>query len=68
MPWVISHARGDTTFHGIPERIVASGSQWLITTVALGVSPVGYIENVAPAMKLQLCTTPPQSPVFPVAQ
>ncbi len=44
---VIDHARGATTVHGTPKRIVALGSQWLDTTVALGVTPVGYIDNVA---------------------
>ncbi|MBF6327577.1 ABC transporter substrate-binding protein [Nocardia transvalensis] len=44
---VVDHARGVTTVHGTPKRIVALGSQWLDTTLALGVTPVGYIDNVA---------------------
>ncbi|MBF6061641.1 ABC transporter substrate-binding protein [Nocardia terpenica] len=44
---VIDHARGSTTVHGTPKRIVALGSQWLDTTVALGMTPVGYIDNIA---------------------
>ncbi|WP_019931173.1 ABC transporter substrate-binding protein [Nocardia sp. BMG111209] len=44
---VVDHARGRTTVTGTPKRVVTLGSQWLDATVALGVTPVGYIDNVA---------------------
>ena len=43
----IDHTMGSTTIDGIPERIVALGTQWLDATQVLGVTPVGYIDNVA---------------------
>jgi len=43
----ITHGRGETVIEGTPSRIVALGNQWLDTTLALGVTPVGYIDNVA---------------------
>ncbi|MFC6009720.1 ABC transporter substrate-binding protein [Nocardia lasii] len=51
----ITHARGETTVTGTPKKIVALGNQWLDTTLALGVTPVGYIDNVAAVSK----STPP---------
>lgn len=43
----ITHARGATEVEGTPQKIVALGNQWLDSTLALGVTPVGYIDNVA---------------------
>lgn len=54
----ITHARGETTIEGTPEKIVALGNQWLDATLALGVVPVGYLDNVAMASK----STPPWEP------
>ncbi|MFF0530645.1 ABC transporter substrate-binding protein [Nocardia amikacinitolerans] len=43
----ISHVRGETTITGVPEKIVVLGNQWLDTSLALGVTPAAYIDNVA---------------------
>lgn len=43
----ISHARGETTITGTPEKIVVLGNQWLDTSLALGVTPAAYVDNVA---------------------
>ncbi|MEU7631043.1 ABC transporter substrate-binding protein [Nocardia sp. NPDC049220] len=55
---IITHARGETTIAGTPQKIVALGNQWLDTTLALGVVPVGYIDNLAALSK----STPPWQP------
>ncbi|WP_405179586.1 ABC transporter substrate-binding protein [Nocardia sp. NBC_01377] len=61
----IQHARGETTIDGTPERIVVLGNQWLDTALALGVTPVGYLDNVAVLSK----STPPwQGPIAPSAK
>ncbi len=39
----IDHSLGKTQIDGTPKRVVAIGNQWLETTVALGVKPVGYL-------------------------
>ncbi|WP_194834043.1 ABC transporter substrate-binding protein [Nocardia sp. XZ_19_369] len=57
-PVTITHARGSTTVPGTPKRIVTLGNQWLDTTLALGVTPVGYVDNVAATTK----STPPWAP------
>ncbi|MFC4124697.1 ABC transporter substrate-binding protein [Nocardia rhizosphaerae] len=57
-PVTITHARGETTVNGTPAKIVALGNQWLDTSLALGVVPVGYIDNVAAVSK----STPPWTP------
>ncbi|PXX66646.1 iron complex transport system substrate-binding protein [Nocardia tenerifensis] len=57
-PITITHARGSTTVPGIPKKIVTLGNQWLDTTLALGVTPVGYVDNVATLSK----STPPWEP------
>ncbi|MGW4842526.1 ABC transporter substrate-binding protein [Nocardia brasiliensis] len=57
-PVTITHARGSTTVTGTPEKVVALGNQWLDTTLALGVTPIGYIDNVAAVSK----STPPWEP------
>ncbi|MDO3647326.1 ABC transporter substrate-binding protein [Nocardia mangyaensis] len=57
-PVTITHAKGETTVHGTPDKIVALGSQWLDTTLALGVTPVGHIDNVAAVSK----SAPPWHP------
>ncbi|MEU4599715.1 ABC transporter substrate-binding protein [Nocardia sp. NPDC023988] len=54
----IAHARGETTVTGTPKKIVALGNQWLDSTLALGVVPVGYIDNVSALSK----STPPWTP------
>ncbi|MEC3913360.1 ABC transporter substrate-binding protein [Nocardia sp. CDC160] len=46
-PVTITHALGQTTVTGTPKRVVALGNQWLDTSQALGVTPVGYIDNIA---------------------
>ncbi|UFS95374.1 ABC transporter substrate-binding protein [Nocardia huaxiensis] len=46
-PVTITHSQGETTVTGTPERIVALGNQWLDTVQALGVTPVGYIDNIS---------------------
>lgn len=43
----ITHARGETTVPDVPVRIVALGNQWLDAALALGVEPVGYLDNIA---------------------
>ncbi|NNH71827.1 ABC transporter substrate-binding protein [Nocardia uniformis] len=43
----IAHTYGETTVDGTPKRIVALGNQWLDALQSLGVTPVGYIDNVA---------------------
>ncbi|MFI6171692.1 ABC transporter substrate-binding protein [Nocardia sp. NPDC051052] len=57
-PVTITHARGSTTVPGTPKKIVALGNQWLDTALALGVTPVGYVDNVATISK----STPPWEP------
>ncbi|MFE7796317.1 ABC transporter substrate-binding protein [Nocardia sp. NPDC057440] len=54
----ITHARGETTIEGTPQKIVALGNQWLDTTLALGVTPIGYVDNVAVMSK----SAPPWQP------
>ncbi|MFC4377404.1 ABC transporter substrate-binding protein [Nocardia halotolerans] len=54
----ITHARGETTVTGTPKKIVALGNQWLDTSLALDVVPVGYIDNVSALSK----STPPWTP------
>ncbi|MEV6135858.1 ABC transporter substrate-binding protein [Nocardia sp. NPDC051990] len=46
-PVTIAHARGTTTVLRTPKRVVTLGNQWLDSTLALGVTPVGYVDNVA---------------------
>lgn len=43
----VGHTYGRTTIDGIPQRIVALGTQWLDAVEALGVAPVGYVDSVA---------------------
>ncbi|MCX5043518.1 ABC transporter substrate-binding protein [Aldersonia sp. NBC_00410] len=43
----IDHAQGQTTIEGVPERVVALGSQWADASQALGVTPVGYLDLVS---------------------
>lgn len=57
-PVTITHARGSTTVPGTPKKIVVLGNQWLDTTLALGVTPIGYVDNVATVSK----STPPWEP------
>lgn len=54
----ITHALGATTVDGTPQRIVALGNQWLDALQSLGVTPVGYIDNVAVLSK----SAPPWEP------
>lgn len=54
----IAHARGETVIEGTPSRIVALGNQWLDSVQALGVTPVGYVDNVAALAR----ATPPWEP------
>ncbi|WP_084534944.1 ABC transporter substrate-binding protein [Nocardia yamanashiensis] len=57
-PVTIAHAKGSTTVNGTPKRIVTLGNQWLDTAQALGVTPVGYVDNIAVLSK----TAPPWEP------
>lgn len=50
-PVTITHARGTTTVPGTPKKVVTLGNQWLDSTLALGVTPVGYVDNVASISK-----------------
>ncbi|MFI7671160.1 ABC transporter substrate-binding protein [Nocardia sp. NPDC049526] len=59
----IAHARGETTITGTPKKIVALGNQWLDTALAFGVTPVGYVDNVAVLSK----DAPPWQPKMPEA-
>lgn len=43
----IDHAQGQTTIEGVPQRVVALGSQWADASQALGVTPVGYLDLVS---------------------
>lgn len=54
----ITHARGETVVPGTPTKVVALGNQWLDSSLALGVVPVGYIDNVSAVSK----STPPWTP------
>ncbi|MFC8527720.1 ABC transporter substrate-binding protein [Nocardia sp. NPDC057227] len=54
----VTHALGETTVDGTPAKVVALGNQWLDTTLAFDVIPVGYVDNVAIASR----TTPPWQP------
>ena len=38
---------GQTDVYGVPERIVTLGTQWLDAVQAFGITPVGYIDDVA---------------------
>ncbi|MFD0365989.1 ABC transporter substrate-binding protein [Nocardia sp. GCM10030253] len=57
----VAHVRGETTISGTPEKIVVLGNQWLDTALALGVTPVAYVDNVAILSK----STPPWQPLIP---
>ncbi|MBL1075255.1 ABC transporter substrate-binding protein [Nocardia sp. 2] len=57
-PVTITHARGETVVTGVPKRVVTLGNQWLDTAQALGVTPVGYIDNISVVSK----TLPPWEP------
>ncbi|MEV0293174.1 ABC transporter substrate-binding protein [Nocardia sp. NPDC050710] len=54
----VTHARGETTIEGTPTKVVTLGNQWLDTALALGVTPVGYVDNVSVTSK----STPPWEP------
>ncbi|WP_280234093.1 ABC transporter substrate-binding protein [Nocardia cyriacigeorgica] len=43
----VKHGLGETTVEGTPERVVTIGNQWLDATLSLGVTPVGYADNVS---------------------
>ncbi len=43
----VGHTYGRTAIEGIPQRIVALGTQWLDAVEALGVLPVGYVDSVS---------------------
>ncbi|WP_028479353.1 ABC transporter substrate-binding protein [Nocardia sp. CNY236] len=55
----IGHARGETTITGVPEKIVVLGNQWLDTSLALGVTPAAYVDNVAVLSKDAPAWQPP---------
>jgi iron complex transport system substrate-binding protein len=57
-PVTITHARGSTTVEGTPRRVVTLGNQWMDAALALGVTPVGYIDSVGTMSK----SMPPWEP------
>lgn len=57
-PVTITHSKGATTVSGTPKKVVALGNQWLDTVLALGVTPVGYVDNVSAVSK----SVPPWEP------
>ncbi|MQY24928.1 Fe(3+)-citrate-binding protein YfmC [Nocardia sp. RB56] len=54
----VTHAYGETTVPQVPKRVVALGNQWLDATLSLGVTPVGYIDNVAQVSKSRTAWEP----------
>ncbi|MEU4344128.1 ABC transporter substrate-binding protein [Nocardia sp. NPDC023852] len=46
-PITVTHRLGETVVTGTPKRIVALDAQWLDATLALGVTPVGYLDNIS---------------------
>lgn len=50
-PVTIETAAGPVTLDAPPKRIVAVGSQWGETMIALGVTPVGYYDSVKVSTK-----------------
>ncbi|MCX4093130.1 ABC transporter substrate-binding protein [Nocardia sp. alder85J] len=54
----IPHAFGQTSVPQVPKRIVAIGNQWLDAALALGVTPVGYLDNVAMVSKSRTAWDP----------
>ncbi|WP_330252238.1 ABC transporter substrate-binding protein [Nocardia sp. NBC_00565] len=50
-PVTVTHAFGSTTISATPKKVVTLGNQWLDTALALGVTPVGYIDDVASVSK-----------------
>jgi iron complex transport system substrate-binding protein len=43
----VGHSLGTATIYGIPQRIVAMGTQWLDAAQVLQIQPVGYVDDVA---------------------
>lgn len=43
----ITHSLGETEVSGTPQRVVTLGNQWLDATLALGVTPVGFADNIS---------------------
>lgn len=43
----VTHRLGKTVITGAPKRIVTLDPQWLDATLAFGVTPVGYVDNIA---------------------
>ncbi|MFD6160250.1 ABC transporter substrate-binding protein [Nocardia sp. NPDC060256] len=54
----ITHSMGQTSVTGTPKRIVTLGNQWLDATLALGVTPVGYADNVSQGAKSKVPWVP----------
>ncbi|AVL26438.1 ABC transporter substrate-binding protein [Nocardia brasiliensis] len=54
----ITHSLGETAVSGTPKRIVTLGNQWLDATLALGVTPVGYADNVSMGSKSKVPWVP----------
>lgn len=54
----ITHSMGQTAVSGTPKRVVTLGNQWLDATLALGVTPVGYADNVSQGGKSQVPWVP----------
>lgn len=59
-PVTITHTLGATTVDKIPKKIVALGGQWTDTTLAFGITPVGYlVPDAAPWQPETLTTAKP---------
>lgn len=54
----ITHRLGETTVEGTPQRVVTLGNQWLDATLALGVPPVGYADNISLGAKSKVPWAP----------
>lgn len=45
-PIQVNTSKGSVTINGTPKRIVALGAQWIDVTLAFGVTPVAYLDNI----------------------
>lgn len=57
----VTHRLGETVITGTPKRIVVLDTQWLEATLALGVTPVGYLDNISQFMGGQRLPWQPDS-------
>ncbi|MEE3849906.1 ABC transporter substrate-binding protein [Gordonia sp. LSe1-13] len=45
-PIQVNTSKGSVTINGVPQRIVALGAQWIDVTLAFGITPVAYLDNI----------------------